>query len=133
MDIVTMNIAAHRDIETQAAERDGLAQMIASASRIGSDRGMFGQVPSGARAAAALARAIATVTQQVSEGGRTVTDIQHSAAAAARIGEQSDQEAERVLAQARASAVEAFNSGHRGRVQVLARLRRAEAMSGGDS
>jgi hypothetical protein len=110
MDTVTMNITAHRDVEAAAGERDRLATMMDSAGRIGSDEGMFGRVPNGAQAAAALSRAIATVTQQVAEGGRTVDDIRNSAAAAARIGEQSDQEAERALAQARTSAVGQFDA-----------------------
>ncbi|ONK16061.1 hypothetical protein [Streptomyces sp. MP131-18] len=110
MDTVTMNIAAHRNVEAAVGERDRLAKLMEATGSIGSNAGMFGRVPNGARAAAVLSAAVAGVTQQVSEGGRTVDDIRSSAAAAAQIGEQSDQEAERALAQARAAALGHFDA-----------------------
>ncbi|GAB2912677.1 hypothetical protein GCM10022245_54560 [Streptomyces mayteni] len=124
-----MNIAATRDVEAAAAERDRLARMMESAGGIGADAGMFGRVPNGAAAAAALTAAIASVTRQVTEGGRTVDDIRNSAAAAARIGEQSDQEAARVLAQARTSALGDFDARVTGQEQARARLDFAEGMA----
>ncbi|TDC13083.1 hypothetical protein E1265_28590 [Streptomyces sp. 8K308] len=129
MDTVTMNIAAHRDVEAAAAQRNRLASMLESAGRIGSDAGMFGRVPNGAQAAAALAAAIASVTQQVTEGGRTVDDIRGSANAAARIGEQSDQEAARVLATARVSDLGRFDAEVTRQERTETRIAQAETSS----
>ncbi|MFD5318808.1 hypothetical protein [Streptomyces sp. NPDC127098] len=109
MSTVTINIPATLDVERETARRARLASMMERARAIGSDAGMFGEVPNGAQAAAALAAAIASVTQQVSQGGRTVEDIERSAAEAARIGEQTDSEAARALAQARVADIERFS------------------------
>ncbi|WP_049580645.1 hypothetical protein [Streptomyces sp. SBT349] len=126
MSTITMNIDAHRNVETAVGERDRLSALMECAGKIGSDAGMFGRVPNGARAAAALSAAVASVTQQVTEGGRTVDDIRSSAAAAARIGEQSDQEAERTLAQARAVALGNFDAVAGSRQRTATRVEQAE-------
>jgi hypothetical protein len=96
MGITEINFPALGDVETETARRQRLAAMTASAGSIGSADGMFGEVPNGARAAQVLNAAIANVTQQVNQGGRSVEDIQNSAARATEIGEQTDQETARV-------------------------------------
>jgi hypothetical protein len=129
MDTVTMNIAAHRNVEAAVGERDRLAKLMECAGSIGSNAGMFGRVPNGARAAAALSAAVASVTQQVSEGGRTVDDIGSSAAAAARIGEQSDQQAERALARARVAALGHFDAMAGSQQRTATRVEQAETLA----
>jgi hypothetical protein len=105
MDTVIMNIAALGDVETGAAERDQLAKLAAGVGKLNFSDGMFGNVPSGAQAAAVLRAAYNGLNQQVPEGGRAVDDIRSSAAAAAQIGEQSDMAAEQALAQARRAVI----------------------------
>ncbi|MDT0341284.1 hypothetical protein [Streptomyces litchfieldiae] len=100
MDDILINIDAHRGVESEVAKRQKLATMMDCANRIGSDNDMFGEVPNGAQAAAALRAAVASVTQQVMAGGQAAEDIQLSASAAARTGEQTDQAAAQALAQA---------------------------------
>ncbi|MGP3967366.1 hypothetical protein [Streptomyces sp. 6N223] len=106
MDVI-MNIAALGEVEAKAAERDKLAKLRASASKLDStsDGRMFGNVPSGAQAAKVLRDAVTSLAQQASEGGQAVDDIRSSAATAAQIGEQSDMAAEQALAQARRSVL----------------------------
>jgi hypothetical protein len=105
MDTVIMNIAALGDVEAQAAERAQLAKLVAAVGKLNVGGTMFGQVPSGAQAAAVLTAAYNSLNQHVPEGGRAVDDIRSSAAAAAQIGEQSDMAAEQALAQARGAVL----------------------------
>jgi hypothetical protein len=125
MGLTEINFPALGDVEAETARRQRLAQMTASAGSVGSAGDMFGEVPNGARAAEALNRAIANVTQQVNEGGRAVEDIQNSAVRATQIGEQTDQETARV----QRAALGEFNGILNSERQAQSRLAYAEGMS----
>ncbi|MDT0318745.1 hypothetical protein [Streptomyces millisiae] len=121
-----MNIAATRDVEAEAARRNRLASMMQRARAIGSDAGMFGRVPNGAVAAAALNAAITNVTQQVAAGGQVVEDISRSADQAARVGEQSDNEAAKALSRARVGDIGQFNAEVGRQIEVERGIARAQ-------
>lgn len=95
--MVSMNIGALRNAEGGAGGREGLAGMKASFAEIASDVAMFGQVPNAAQAAAALRSAATAMLQELERAGQGIDDIRRSAAAAAGIGEDTDEVALRTL------------------------------------
>ncbi|MDT0305674.1 hypothetical protein RM780_01680 [Streptomyces sp. DSM 44917] len=108
--MVTMNIGALRGAQRGAGDRDGLAAMKASFASIASDLGMFGDVPNAPAASAALERAARDMLRELERAGHTVLDIRDSAAAAAGIGEDADEEARGRLTAVQVDAIRAFTS-----------------------
>ncbi|MDT0346575.1 hypothetical protein [Streptomyces litchfieldiae] len=108
--MVTMNVGALHGAEDGAARRDGLAGMKARFAEIASDPAMFGEVPNADLAAEALRSAAESMLRELERAGLTVEDIRASAAAAAGIGEESDEAARATLSSARIEAATAFDT-----------------------
>jgi hypothetical protein len=106
--MVIMNIGALRDAESGTADRRGLAAMKAAFAGIASDPAMFGEVPNAGQAAAALEQAAQTMLAELEGAGQSVEDITASAAAAARIGLDSDNAARQALSSVVVEAVNSF-------------------------
>ncbi|WP_052851279.1 hypothetical protein [Streptomyces avicenniae] len=95
--MVTMNIGGLNGAEDGAGRRDGLASMKQSFAQIASAREMFGDVPNAARASAALEAAALSMLRELERAGVTVEDIRTSAATAAGIGLDTDEDARVML------------------------------------
>ncbi|MEO3755863.1 hypothetical protein [Streptomyces sp. B6B3] len=106
----TINLAALGDVESGAGERDSLAQMKGVFAGIASAPAVFGDVPNGAQAAAALEQSARGMLDQLEAAGQSVADIQASAKAAAGIGEDTDVAAQQTLSSVQVHNVEQFNA-----------------------
>lgn len=75
------------------SERGELAAMKESFAEIASARAMFGNVPNGERAAAALESAAMSLLNELEASGTTVRDIQNDAWDVANLADEADGEA----------------------------------------
>ncbi len=106
----TINLPALGDVESGAGERAGLPQMKNVFAGIASAPAVFGDVPNGAAAAAALEQSAQTMLDQLEAAGQSVADIQASASAAAGIGADTDAAAQQTLSSVQVENVQQFNA-----------------------
>ncbi|MDT0266238.1 hypothetical protein RM844_08010 [Streptomyces sp. DSM 44915] len=105
---VELNPDALRDAESAAGGSGELAAMREKFIDIAAAKGLFGSVPGGAEAEAALESAARLMLAEVEAAGVTVADIQASAGEAAGIADETDAAAGQRLGAAR-EAVDYFD------------------------
>ncbi|RMI43757.1 hypothetical protein [Streptomyces triticirhizae] len=105
---VELNPDAMRDAESAAGGSGELAAMREKFIDIAAARGLFGTVPGGSEAEAALESAARAMLTEVEAAGVTVADIQASAGEAAAIADETDASAGQRLNDA-SGAVDYFN------------------------
>lgn len=96
-DDVCMNTEALDEAECALDERGGLAAMKAQFAQVATPAGMFGDVPNGAQAAAALESAAGSMLEQLQAAGISVEAIAASAGTASAIAVETDAAATEAL------------------------------------
>jgi hypothetical protein len=96
-DDIRMNVEALDDAESGLSERGGLSGMKAKFAQIASPAGMFGEVPNGAVATAALESAAQSMLEQLESAGISVDAIAGSAGSASAIALETDAASTEIL------------------------------------
>ncbi|TDC04388.1 hypothetical protein E1265_36000 [Streptomyces sp. 8K308] len=99
-----LNPAAARRAARYAGESERLGGMRRAHAAVAAATGLFGDLPAGARAEAAVVASAEGLRHELAGAGATVEDIRHSATEVAAIADRTDHAAHEALADARRTA-----------------------------